>query len=130
MHGFETKLPLKRPHDNWMTRIKGADPRSNRISLEQQLTQAPCPALHAPHSHLHVHTQAGCAGRQAGRQAKQEGYAVTQELWFRLLLLLLLPSSCARLYRNLQHNRFLCLFEKLKLLVTKRFSRTASNLRW
>ena len=46
VHGFYTQLPLKRPHDNWFTRIKGADPRSKWILLEQTAHAGtmPCPA--------------------------------------------------------------------------------------
>ena len=75
MHGFETKLPFKRPHHNWLTRIKGADPRSKWILLEQTAHAGTMPCTDA--CTLHTRSSA-CASRirrqasrlwQAGKQA-------------------------------------------------------------
>ena len=75
MHGFETKLPLKRPHHNWLTRIKGADPRSKWILLEQTAHAGTMPCTDA----CTLHTRScACSSRicrqasrlwQAGKQA-------------------------------------------------------------
>ena len=75
VHGFYTQLPLKRPHDNWFTRIKGADPRSKWILLEQTAHAGTMPCTDA----CTLHTRScACSSRicrqasrlwQAGKQA-------------------------------------------------------------
>ena len=90
VHGFYTQLPLKRPHDNWFTRIKGADPRSKWILLEQTAHAGTMPCTDACTLHTRSCACASRICRQAGRlwQAGKQAVAVricsTQELWFRL----------------------------------------------
>ena len=75
VHGFDTQKPFKRPHDKWFTWIKGADPRSKWILLEQTAHAGTMPCTDA----CTLHTRScACASRirrqasrlwQAGKQA-------------------------------------------------------------
>ena len=81
MHGFETKLPLKRPHHNWLTRIKGADPRSKWILLEQTAHAGTMPCTDA----CTLHTRSCACSSRICRQASrlwQSGYAARRNCGF------------------------------------------------
>ena len=81
VHGFDTQLPLKRPHDNWFTRIKGADPRSKWILLEQTAHAGTMPCTDA----CTLHTRSCACSSRICRQASrlwQSGYAARRNCGF------------------------------------------------
>ena len=81
VHGFYTQLPLKRPHDNWFTRIKGADPRSKWILLEQTAHAGTMPCTDA----CTLHTRSCACSSRICRQASrlwQSGYAARRNCGF------------------------------------------------
>ena len=81
VHGFDTQLPLKRPHDKWFTRIKGADPRSKWILLEQTAHAGTMPCTDA----CTLHTRSCACSSRICRQASrlwQSGYAARRNCGF------------------------------------------------